>query len=136
MADQPRRHRVLLAKTSLDGHWRGVTAVGNALRDAGIEVVAIGMARPEEIVTAAVDEDVDVIGLNVGGRVAVVDRIVQALRDAGVRVPVMAGGTVPPSARRKLEADGIRVFPPGSMLSDIVETAHQLARANRETNGG
>lgn len=120
--------RVLLAKTSLDGHWRGVTAVAGALRNAGFEVIQIGMARPEDIVTAAVEEDVDVVGLNVGGRVTVVNRIVDALRSAGVCVPVIAGGTIPPSACRSLAERGISVFPPGSMLADIVKKVTSLTK--------
>jgi methylmalonyl-CoA mutase C-terminal domain/subunit len=133
--DKRRPLRVLLAKTSLDGHWRGVAAVGGALRKAGLEVVMIGMARPEEIVTAAVEEDVDLIGLNVGGRVEIVIRIVETLRSAGVHVPLIAGGTISPHACRSLEARGIPVFPPGSMLSDIVETASNLATEKREGDG-
>lgn len=126
-ASNPRPVRVLLAKTSLDGHWRGVTAVARALREAGYEVVQVGMARPEDIVNSAVEEDVDVVGLNVGGRVAVVNRIIDALEDADVHVPVIAGGTIPPSACRSLVERGVAVFPPGSMLSDIVDAVAALA---------
>lgn len=127
--------RVLLAKTSLDGHWRGVTAVAKALQDAGIEVVMLGMARPEEIVSAAVDEDVDVVGLNVGGHVAIVKRILEQLRAGSVDIPVMAGGTLPPAACRSLEADGVAVFPPGSALADIVDAARRLTREKRGIDG-
>ena len=63
--------RILMAKTGLDGHWRGPTIVARALRDAGFEVIMIGMARPEEVVQASIDEDVDLVGLNIGGHVDV-----------------------------------------------------------------
>lgn len=118
--------RVLMAKTGLDGHWRGVAVVARALRDAGFEVVMLGMARAEEIVRAAIDEDVDVVGLNVGGRIEVVERILDDLAAAGGDMPVMVGGTVPPQAVPRLEARGVAVFPPGSALDDVVAAAHRL----------
>lgn len=121
-----RRAKVLMAKTSLDGHWRGVLAVSRALMDGGFEVVALGMATAEEIATAAVQEDVDVVGLHMGGRVEVVERVVAAVREARPDLPVIAGGTIPPWAVRRLEDQGIRCFPPGSALHDIVETVRAL----------
>lgn len=118
--------KALLAKTALDGHWRGVLLVSQALRDAGFEVVMAGMARYDQIVSAARDEDVDLIALNVGGHVAVVDRILDSLAEADINVPVIAGGTLPPAFIRHLEARGVRCFPPGSSLPDIVATALAL----------
>jgi len=122
--------RVLIAKTSLDGHWRGVHVVAQALRDGGYEVIVLGMATAEEITAAAVQEDVDIVGLNVGGHVAIVERVLDALEAAGVTAPVMAGGTLPPSARRKLEARGVACFPPGSSLDGIVAAADRLLAAS------
>src|SRR3984957_17466756 len=95
---------VLVAKTSLDGHWRGVDLVARVLRDAGFEVIMLGMATPESIAAVALEEDVDLVGLNVGGRVEVAERAVRLLREAGVDVPVMAGGTIAPWGRKRLEA--------------------------------
>jgi methylmalonyl-CoA mutase C-terminal domain/subunit len=118
--------RVLIAKTGLDGHWRGVSAVAQALRDGGFEVVLLGMARADQIVEAALQEDVDLVGLNVGGRIEVVERIVSALREADPDLPIFAGGTLPPVSLRRLEELGIRGFPPGSSLADIVEAARTL----------
>lgn len=118
--------RVLMAKTGLDGHWRGVSAVAQALRDAGFEVVLLGMARADQIVGAAMQEDVDLVGLNVGGRIEVVERIVAALREADPDLPVFAGGTLPPVALARLKELGIPGFPPGSSLADIVEEARKL----------
>jgi methylmalonyl-CoA mutase, C-terminal domain len=123
---------VLIAKTSLDGHWRGVHVVAQALRDGGYEVIVLGMATADEIATAAVQEDVDLVGLNVGGHVAIVERVLDALAAAGIEAPVMAGGTIPPSAKRRLEGRGVSCFPPGSQLDAIVEAADQLLqRAGR-----
>ncbi|HVW45283.1 MAG TPA: cobalamin-dependent protein [Amycolatopsis sp.] len=118
--------RVLLAKTGLDGHWRGISAVASALRDAGFEVVLLGMARAEEIVGAAVQEGVDLVGLNVGGRIEVVERIVAAIRAEDPGLPIFAGGTLPPRALRRLDELGVPGFPPGSSLSSIVESARAL----------
>lgn len=126
--------RVLLAKTGLDGHWRGISAVANALRDAGFEVVLLGMARAEEIANAAVQEGVDLIGLNVGGRIEVVERIVAAVRAEDPDLPIFAGGTLPPSALRRLAELGIPGFPPGSSLPSIVESARSLI-AGAHTTG-
>ena len=118
--------RVLVAKTSLDGHWRGINVVARALRDGGFEVILAGMVTGSTIVRIAADEDVDLIGLNVGGRVEVVERILDTLEEAGVDVPVMAGGTIPHYAVERLEARGVSCFPPGSSLDDIVACARRL----------
>lgn len=88
--------RVLMAKTGLDGHWRGPTLVATALRDAGFEVIMIGMVQAGELVQAAIDEDVDLVGLNVSGHVDVALRAVKQIQDACSGVPVFAGGVVPP----------------------------------------
>jgi methylmalonyl-CoA mutase, C-terminal domain len=118
--------RVLIAKTGLDGHWRGVSVVGRALRDAGFEVVLLGMSRADEIVSAAVEEDVDLIGLNVGGRIEVVDRILDSVRERIPDVPVFAGGTISPSSVQRLAERNVPAFPPGSSLSSIVAMAKEL----------
>ena len=110
--------RILMAKTGLDGHWRGPTIVARALRDAGFEVIMIGMANTEDIVRAAVDEDVDLVGLNIGGHINVALRAVNSVREARPDVPIFAGGTVPPHAEKQLEALDVEVFPPGSQLAE------------------
>jgi methylmalonyl-CoA mutase C-terminal domain/subunit len=116
---------VLLAKTSLDGHWRGVMVVARALRDAGFEVVNVGEATADQIAAAARDEDVDLVGLNVGGRVEVVERVLERVRELAGDVPVLVGGTVPPWAAERLASRGVEVFPPGSSVDDIVAAAKQ-----------
>src|SRR5210317_170964 len=118
--------RILMAKTGLDGHWRGPTIVARALRDAGFEVIMIGMANTDDIVRAAVDEDVDLVGLNIGGHINVALRAVNSVREARPEVPIFAGGTVPPHAKKQLEALDVEVFPPGSQLVDIVAAADRL----------
>jgi methylmalonyl-CoA mutase C-terminal domain/subunit len=124
--------RILMAKTGLDGHWRGPTIVARALRDAGFEVIMIGMATADEVVRAAVDEDVDLVGLNIGGHVEVAERAVEAIRAARPELPIFAGGVVPPWAKKRLEEKGVEVYPPGSQLPEIVEAARRLT-AWRET---
>lgn len=118
--------RIIIAKTGLDGHWRGTLLVSRALSDAGFEVIMLGMARGEDIVSAAVEEDADLVGLNIGGRVEIVERILDDLAGAAPGVPVFAGGVVPPWVRRRLEERGVEVFPPGSKLGDIVAAARRL----------
>lgn len=118
--------RILMAKTGLDGHWRGPTIVARALRDAGFEVIMIGMATTDDIVRAAVDEDVDLVGLNVGGHIDVALRAVKAVQEARPELPIFAGGTVPPRSKKQLEALAVEVFPPGSQLADIVASADRL----------
>jgi|TARA_R100000005_G_scaffold96309_2_gene82257 methylmalonyl-CoA mutase C-terminal domain/subunit len=121
--------RILMAKTGLDGHWRGPTVVAKALRDAGFEVIMIGMARPEEVMQASIDEDVDLVGLNIGGHVDVAVRAIGMVRESRPEVPIFVGGVVPPHAKRKLEGLGVEVYPPGSQLPDIVAAAVRLTGA-------
>ena len=118
--------RILLAKTSLDGPWRGLSVVARALRDAGFHVIMGGMLTGAEIVRGAVDEDVDLVGLNVGGHVEVVIRVIGELRAARPELPIFAGGVLPPSSCRRLAELGVETYPPGSSLEDIVAAARRL----------
>jgi methylmalonyl-CoA mutase C-terminal domain/subunit len=118
--------RILLAKTALDGHWRGISVVARALRDGGFQVILGGMSTGMEIVRAAIDEDVDLVGLNVGGHVEVAERIIGQLRAARADLPIFAGGIIAPWAAKRLQALGVEVFPPGSQLDQIVECARRL----------
>jgi methylmalonyl-CoA mutase C-terminal domain/subunit len=118
--------RILIAKTGLDGHWRGPSLVARALRDGGFEVIMVGMARVEEIVQAAIDEDVDLLGLSIGGHIDVAERVIDAVRAQRPDLPVFTGGVVPPWACRRLAQKGIEVYPPGSQLQDIVAAARRL----------
>jgi methylmalonyl-CoA mutase C-terminal domain/subunit len=87
------------------------------------------MARADEIVAAVEQEDVDLVGLNVGGRIEVVERIIESLRATAPEMPIFAGGTLPPAAIRRLQELGVEGFPPGSSLASIVEAARRLTAA-------
>ncbi len=123
--------RILIAKTALDGHWRGTTVVSRALRDAGFEVITLGMCTAQEIVNAAIQEDVDLVGLNIGGHISVAEHIIDALAEAIPGLPVFAGGVLPPWAKKRLDEKDIPAFPPGSQLSDIVAAARKLTQHPR-----
>jgi methylmalonyl-CoA mutase C-terminal domain/subunit len=125
--------RVALAKTALDGHWRGLSVVAHALRDAGFEVILLGAALPEEIAAAVVQEDCDLVGLNVGGRIEVAERAIAAIRGAVPGMPIIAGGTLAPAAIARLRDIGVQSFPPGSSTQLIVETVHRLTTSRRRT---
>lgn len=117
--------RVLVAKPGLDGHDRGAKVICRALRDAGFEVIYTGLRRtPEEIVSAAVQEDVDVVGLSIlsGAHNVLFPRIMTLLKEKGAEdIPVVAGGIIPEKDIPGLEKMGIRkIFLPGSSTQDIV----------------
>ena len=122
MVPKARRPRILLAKPNLDGHWTGVAVVAMALRDAGMEVIYGGMLSAEQIVAAAVQEDVDLIGLSLGGRYQQVRQVMDLLKQKKVENKVViAGGTIPREDITLLEEMGIAaVFPPGSSMEEII----------------
>ncbi|HEX9341100.1 MAG TPA: cobalamin B12-binding domain-containing protein [Thermoplasmata archaeon] len=121
----PKKIRVLIAKPGLDGHDRGAKVVARALRDAGMEVIYTGLRQtPEDIVEAAIQEDVDAIGLSSlsGAHMTLFPAVVRLLkkRKAG-DIIVVAGGIIPEEDVPKLKKAGIRmVFGPGTTLGDIV----------------
>src|ERR1700722_20460309 len=124
--------RVLVAKPGLDGHDRGAKVIARALRDAGMEVIYTGLRpTPEMIVNAALQEDVQVIGLSIpsGAHNAIVPRVLELLREkdmAGVKVIV--GGIIPDEDARELEKQGVAaVFQPGASLETIVSVVRQAA---------
>ena len=126
-----KRIRVFLAKPGLDGHDRGVLIVGQALRDAGMEVIYSGLKQtPENVVEAALQEDVDVLGLSIlsGAHMALLPRIMELLResDAG-DIMVIAGGVIPPDDAGVLKSEHglMEVFGPGTDTGDIVEFIRQ-----------
>ena len=131
----PLRIRVLVAKPGLDGHDRGAKIIARALRDAGMEVIYTGLRQtPEMIVNAALQEDVQVIGLSIlsGAHGAIVPRVLQLLREkdmAGVKVIV--GGIIPDDDARELERQGVTaVFQPGASLEAIVASVREAVKAN------
>ncbi len=133
MAQEKKNIKVLMAKTSLDGHWRGVAMVTTALRNAGMEVIYGGMITPRQIVETALQEDVNVIGLNIGGRHAGIEEMFRLIREKGMdNILVVAGGVVPPEDIPVLKKMGVAgVFPPGSLLEDIVAFVKENTPANR-----
>ena len=125
------RPRIVLAKPGLDGHDRGVKVVAMGLRDAGAEVIYLGLrVTPAQLVAAAEAEDANLIGISVlsGAHVPITKQILAAMRDAGLDVPLIVGGTIPPpdaEVLRELGAAG--VFPVGTALPDVVSGVLALA---------
>lgn len=127
--DKGKRIRVLLAKAGLDGHDRGVVLVAMALRDAGIEVIYTGRHQSvEQIVAAAIQEDVDIVGLSslADAHMVLAPRVVNGLREKGAaNIKVMLGGFIQPQDEPFLKQAGIaRVFGTGSKLNDIISWCH------------
>jgi methylmalonyl-CoA mutase C-terminal domain/subunit len=120
------RIRVLLAKPGLDGHDRGVKVIARALRDAGMEVIYTGLRQtPEMVVNAAVQEDVDAIGLSIlsGAHMTLFPRVVELAREAGLDdVIIFGGGIIPDEDISRLKELGVtEVFTPGARMEQIVE---------------
>jgi methylmalonyl-CoA mutase C-terminal domain/subunit len=121
-----RKIRVLVAKPGLDGHDRGAKVVARALRDAGFEVVYTGLHQtPEMIASAAVQEDVDAVGLSImsGAHNTLFPAVIDALRAKGADdVVVFGGGIIPDEDMKRLEAAGVKaIFRPGTSLKAIAD---------------
>lgn len=130
---EERKIRVIVAKPGLDGHDRGAKVVARALRDAGMEVIYTGLRQtPEQVVEAALQEDVDVVGLSVlsGAHTYLVPRIVELLKEAGAAdVLVTVGGIIPEEDHEMLEKVGVRgIFGPGTPTMEIVEFIRKNVR--------
>ena len=128
--------RVLVAKPGLDGHDRGAKVIARALRDAGMEVVYTGLRQtPEQIVNAALQEDVEFIGLSIlsGAHTVIVPRVMDLLREKGMDdVKVVLGGIIPDADVDDVKGLGVAaVFQPGSSLDSIIE----FMRENRPRRG-
>ncbi len=118
--------RVLIGKVGLDGHDRGVKLVARALRDAGMEVIYTGLHQtPEQVVSAAIQEDVDAIGLSVlsGAHNTLFTRVLELLKEHGADdIVVFGGGIIPDEDVPRLKAAGVRaLFRPGTPMNEIVE---------------
>ena len=121
-----RKIRVLVAKPGLDGHDRGAKVIAYGLRDAGMEVVYTGLRQtPEQIANAAVQEDVDVVGLSIlsGAHLSLAQRVLQKLQEKGASEKmVIVGGIIPPADGGKLKEMGVaEVFIPGTSIKIIAE---------------
>jgi len=126
-----RKIRVLIAKPGLDGHDRGAKIITRALRDAGMEVIYTGLRQtPEMIVEAALQEDVDVVGLSIlsGAHMTLVPRVLGLMRNAGMeRVPVFLGGIIPDADVPQLVNMGVaRVFGPGTDTRLVVQAIREI----------
>ncbi len=121
--------RVLVGKVGLDGHDRGAKVIASALRDAGMEVIYTGLRQtPEMIVRAAMQEDVDVIGISIlsGAHNTVFPKLIELLKDAEMQdVLLIGGGIIPDEDSEKLNQMGVaRLFSPGTSTQEIVEYIH------------
>jgi methylmalonyl-CoA mutase, C-terminal domain len=130
--------RVLVAKPGLDGHDRGAKVVAAALRDAGMEVVYTGLHQtPEMIATAAVQEDVDVVGLSIlsGAHMTLFPRVRQLLEDMGrADTLITGGGIIPAEDMVALQKLGIgKLFGPGTPTSDLIDYIKQWAASHLES---
>ena len=129
-----RKLRVIIAKPGLDGHDRGAKVIARALRDAGMEVIYTGLRQtPEQIVSAALQEDADVIGLSIlsGAHNHIAPRLMELIREKGLDdVLVVIGGIIPDIDIPKLKEVGVRgIFLPGTPMREIVEFINANARA-------
>ncbi|HVG93790.1 MAG TPA: cobalamin B12-binding domain-containing protein [Planctomycetota bacterium] len=128
--------RVLVAKAGLDGHDRGAKVVAAALRDAGFEVVYTGLRQtPEMIVDAAIQEDVDAVGLSIhsGAHMSLFPRVLALLKERGAgHVIVTGGGIIPPADAEALRTLGVgRLFGPGTPTRDLIDYLRQTVATRR-----
>jgi methylmalonyl-CoA mutase C-terminal domain/subunit len=127
--------RVLVAKVGLDGHDRGIKVVARLLRDAGMEVVYTGLFQtPETVASAAIQEDVDVVGLSMlsGAHLTLAPLVVEALRSQGSDIPVVVGGIVPNNDLDDLKAAGVAaVFGPGASAEEMVASINEVVSQTR-----
>ncbi len=136
MGNTEKKVRILVAKPGLDGHDRGAKVIASALRDAGFEVIYSGLHQtPEMIVEAALQEDVDVIGVSIlsGAHMTLFPRIKKLMDEKGLTdVLLTGGGIIPPEDAQELEKMGIgKLFGPGSSTSEIVDYIKAWAQENR-----
>ena len=132
-----RRIRVLLAKPGLDGHDRGIKIIARALRDAGMEVIYTGLRQtPEAIVEAAIQEDVDAIGLSVlsGAHMTLFPDVLELLKQRGAEhVLLFGGGIIPREDVEELERMGVgRLFTPGASTEEIIEYVRNAVAGRRK----
>jgi methylmalonyl-CoA mutase, C-terminal domain len=133
MSERSTPIRVLVAKPGLDGHDRGAKVIARALRDAGMEVIYTGLRQtPEMIANAAVQEDVDCVGLSIlsGAHNAIVPRVMTLLKERGADdILVVLGGTIPEQDAEFLKSQGVAaIFGPGTSLDKTVEFIREHVR--------
>jgi methylmalonyl-CoA mutase C-terminal domain/subunit len=136
LAASQRKFRVIIAKPGLDGHDRGAKVIARALRDAGMEVIYTGLRQtPEQIVSAALQEDADVIGLSIlsGAHNHIAPRVMELIRERGLDdVLVLIGGIIPDVDIPKLKEAGVKgIFLPGTPMQEIVDFINANVRARQ-----
>lgn len=134
----PKKIRVLIAKAGLDGHDRGAKVIAAALRDAGMEVIYTGLRKtPEMIVEAALQEDVDAIGISLlsGAHMTIFPRVLTLMKEKGMEnVLLFGGGIIPEQDIRELEKMGVgKLFTPGSSTLDIIKYVEEWAAQHQPT---
>ncbi len=135
--DLQRPIRVLVAKVGLDGHDRGAKVIATALRDAGMEVIYTGLRQtPEMVVTAALQEDVDAIGISIlsGAHMTVFPKVLQLMKEKGMDdVLLTGGGIIPDEDMRQLQSMGVgNLFAPGAPTSEIADYIKEWVKHNRD----
>lgn len=128
--------RILVAKVGLDGHDRGAKVIAAALRDAGMEVIYTGLRQtPEMVVQAALQEDVDAIGVSIlsGAHMTVFPRIMQMMKEHGMHdVLLTGGGIIPEDDMKTLNELGVgRLFPPGTVTTEIADYISEWVQQHR-----
>lgn len=132
-----RKIRVLIAKPGLDGHDRGAKLIARALRDAGMEVIYTGLRQtPQMITTAALQEDVDVVGMSIlsGAHMTLVPRVIESLKEAGLSdVAVFVGGIIPEEDWPTLQEMGVSaVYGPGTTTQQVIDDVKKLVAGQAE----
>ena len=132
--------RILVAKCGLDGHDRGARTVALALKNAGMEVIYTGLHQtPEKIVTAALQEDVDAVGISIlsGAHMHVFPKILRLMQEKGLKdILLFGGGVIPPNDAAALESQGIgKIFLPGASIPDIIQYIDQKLGGTRKKKG-
>ena len=129
------RVRIVLAKLGLDGHDRGLRVVTRMLRDAGFEVIYLGLRQtPDMVVAAALQEDADAVGLSLhnASHLTLAPRMVDALRAAGLDIPVIVGGIIPDHDVQPLRDAGVAaILGPGASATEVAEAVHAAVASAR-----
>ena len=132
---EEKKIRILMAKPGLDGHDRGIKVVSRALRDAGMEVIYTGLHQtPEQIVEAAIQEDVDAIGLSIlsGAHTTLFPKIMELLKKNKVEAAVFGGGIIPEEDMPAMKKIGVAgVFGPGTNTEDIIKFVKENAKKKK-----
>jgi len=128
-----KKYRILVGKPGLDGHDRGAKVIARALRDAGFEVIYTGLHQtPEMIVSAAIQEDVDAIGLSIlsGAHMTLFERIIALLKEQKADdILIFGGGIIPDDDTRELKKLGVaNIFTPGANTSEIIDWLHEALK--------